>query len=152
MLWLLGNAVSDFGVPELGRVLIILLGTMYLLAARVWDQLWFPQSSRQVPSWYTEGAPPGFFFFGAEMGSGLRTYSSTALPQLVALGVVTSFSGYTAVGAVLGFFAGRAFAIPIYHAARDPLSGMSRFRISLSVELLGLLGLALLFGLTLLLQ
>ncbi len=78
-----------------------------------------PQSRRQVPSWFTDIAVWGFWVFGFEMGTGLRTYSPTGLPHLVALALVASgCPAPVLVGAIAGFSAGRFAGVWIARSAR----------------------------------
>lgn len=74
-----------------------------------------PQNRRQVPSWVTETHPAGFAIFGYEMGSGMRTYSPTFLPHLVAIGMVANTGVIAPLAGGLGFALGRYAMVPYYY-------------------------------------
>lgn len=78
-------------------------------------RLALPQNQRQVPrDVFANGALHGFFQFGYEMGTGLRTYVTTATPYVVA--VMLLFLGPSLIEILLagtGFGAGRA-AMPAF--------------------------------------
>ncbi|MDP4506848.1 hypothetical protein [Nonomuraea turcica] len=72
-------------------------------------RFWLPENKRLVPEHVTRHGP---FFgplqFGFEMGTGMRTYVPSGLPHLLALCVVLLASPWAALGAGLGFAAGRS--------------------------------------------
>lgn len=71
-----------------------------------------PQNARQVPQTVRGRGPSvGGFQFGFEMGTGLRTYMTTALPHVVVVAVVLGANPGAAVAGGLGFGAGRAMML-----------------------------------------
>ncbi|MDQ3964711.1 MAG: hypothetical protein M3277_12505 [Actinomycetota bacterium] len=81
-----------------------------------------PQNARQVPrSVFANGTIRGFFQFGYEMGTGVRTYVPTATPYVVAamlLCLTPSLVGGLLSGA--GFGAGRAMMPAFRRWSGDP--------------------------------
>jgi hypothetical protein len=58
--------------------------------------------------------PAGFVIFGAEMGTGMRTFSPTVLPHVIALTIVGVASPAAALVGAVGFAIGRTLMIPLY--------------------------------------
>jgi hypothetical protein len=126
------------------RLLISILAFGFLAVLAIAPGLSIPQAHRQVPAWATEGHSIGFLLFGAEMGTGARTYSPSILPHVVALLVIAFASPIDAAAAAVGFALGRAIAVPWIRrglvANRKPWS----FHVAIPVQLwLGSLLLAL---------
>lgn len=67
-----------------------------------------PQNARQVPEAIARSGPVlGALQFGAEMGTGMRTFMTTALPHVVLVVVLLLASPGQAIAAGIGFAAGR---------------------------------------------
>jgi hypothetical protein len=128
--------LHDLGVPPSTQLGLALAGALAMVALRAFRPHSLPQNGRQVPAWVTETHPAGFMVFGAEMGTGMRTFSPTVLPHVLAFSVlaVTVTQPLTAVAAAVGFATGRALMIPLYRAqTRD--GGAYRFAVPLALEL-----------------
>lgn len=71
---------------------------------------WLPQNARQVPQEvFAFGRSRGALQFGYEMGTGVRTYVTSAAPFVVLVGVILlADGGLVAVVAGVGFGLGRA--------------------------------------------
>lgn len=133
---IVGLAAADAGITQGFRTLIALSIVAYLCVTRFLQALPVPQSSRQVPSWLTEMHPSGFLYFGIEMGTGMRTYSTTILPHVVAAALFMLPSIPAAAGAALGFASGRGLAVPLYRFGADPQTGLFRFALPRRLEVL----------------
>jgi hypothetical protein len=96
-------------VPAVARPWIVGIVALVLLVREA-GVLRFPlpQNGRQVPQFVTRVPFWGSLQFGTEMGTGMRTYSPTGLPHIVALAVLLLASWPLALAAGLGFGAGRA--------------------------------------------
>jgi hypothetical protein len=126
--------LHDLGVPATTQLGLALAGALAMVAVRALRPHSLPQNGRQVPAWVTETHPAGFVIFGAEMGTGMRTFSPTVLPHVLAFAVLAAADPLAAVAAALGFATGRALMIPLYRAqTRD--GGSYRFAVPLGVEL-----------------
>jgi hypothetical protein len=128
--------LHDLGVPASAQAGLALSGALAMVGLRAVKPASLPQNGRQVPAWVTETHPAGFMVFGAEMGTGMRTFSPTVLPHVLAFSVlaVTVTQPLTAVAAAAGFATGRALMIPLYRAkTRD--GGTYRFAVPLALEL-----------------
>jgi hypothetical protein len=116
----LGNALASTGLRYVTAAIAI-VGGLVLIGSRVIGRPWIVQNARQVPSWLTETHPAGFLVFGFEMGTGMRTYSPTALPHILALSVFAVASPWAVTGAALGFATGRALMIWLFRRrGNDP--------------------------------
>lgn len=135
----LGGVAVAFAVVVPGsllRVPVPLEGRQWLVAvvavalvARECGLLRFPlpQNARQVPQFVTRVPFWGSLQFGTEMGTGMRTYSPTGLPHLIAIAVLLLASWPEALTAGLGFAMGRALMTLGFLAARDRPSADSAF-------------------------
>jgi hypothetical protein len=96
-------------IPPTARAWVVAALALALLAREV-GLLTFrvPQNSRQVPQFVTRVPFWGALQFGTEMGTGMRTYSPTGLPHVIAVAVLLVASWPMALAAGLGFAAGRA--------------------------------------------
>lgn len=133
---LFGVAVvlRDLGVPASVQVGIAVAGALAMVGLRAVRPGSLPQNGRQVPAWVTETHPAGFLIFGAEMGTGMRTFSPTVLPHVLAFAVLAAVDPWAAGAAALGFATGRALMIPLYRAQTRG-GGTYRFSVPLGVEL-----------------
>src|SRR5437016_3767738 len=70
---------------------------------------WLPEPLRQVPrSIFQRGLTLAAFQFGIELGTGLRTYLTSTVPYLLAVGIIFAGESYLAAAiAGLGFGLGR---------------------------------------------
>ena len=96
-------------IPAAARPWLVGVAAVILLAREI-GLLRFkvPQNARQVPQFVTRVPFWGALQFGTEMGTGMRTYSPTGLPHVVALGLLLLAGWPDALLAGLGFAAGRA--------------------------------------------
>ncbi|HZM80912.1 MAG TPA: hypothetical protein VFC19_34750 [Candidatus Limnocylindrales bacterium] len=96
-------------IPAPARPWLVAVAAAALLAREI-GLLRFkvPQNARQVPQFVTRVPFWGAMQFGTEMGTGMRTYSPTGLPHVVALGLLLTAGWSDALLAGLGFAAGRA--------------------------------------------
>ena len=78
-----------------------------------------PQNARLVPQFVTRVPFWGALQFGAEMGSGMRTYSPTGLPHVMVVAVFLLGGWSEAVLVAAGFAAGRALMVVTFLLARD---------------------------------
>lgn len=111
--WIPAVSMAWIGVVAVLLAALIDLG---LLRVRL------PQNARQVPERVQLAGPRyGALQFGVEMGTGLRTFMTSALPHAVAFAVVLSGGSLGAVAAGLGFALGRTL-VPIGRAipGNDP--------------------------------
>jgi hypothetical protein len=126
--------LRDLGVPSSVRVGLAVAGALAMVGLRALRPGSLPQNGRQVPAWVTETHPAGFLVFGAEMGTGMRTFSPTVLPHVLAFAVLAASGPLAGVVAAVGFATGRALMIPLYRAqTRD--GGTYRFAVPLPLEL-----------------
>lgn len=107
-------------VPGPARPWLVGVAAAVLLAREV-GLLRFPvpQNARQVPQFVTGIPFWGALQFGTEMGTGMRTYSPTGLPHVVALGLLLLAGWPDALLAGLGFGAGRALMTLTFLSAGD---------------------------------
>ena len=115
LVWALAVVLAEAGVPPNVQVALGLAGAIVMIAIRAIRPGRLPQNGRQVPAWVTETHPAGFMIFGAEMGTGMRTFSPTVLPHVLAFTVLAMVSPLAVLAAV-GFATGRALMIPFYRA------------------------------------
>jgi hypothetical protein len=126
--------LRDLGVSASVQVGLALAGALSMVVLRAFRPGSLPQNGRQVPAWVTETHPAGFVIFGAEMGTGMRTFSPTVLPHVLAFAVLAAVDPLAAGAAALGFATGRALMIPLYRSqTRD--GGTYRFAVPLRLEL-----------------
>ena len=114
---LVGSLLAPL-VPDALRVgaLLVALPLIALGELGVYD-LRLPQAARQVPQWVTGQGGAGAFQFGVEMGTGMRTYSTSNLPHLVVAAVLLWPEIGVALAAGAGFALGRsAMTFSRYHA------------------------------------
>jgi hypothetical protein len=107
------GALPQLLVPAPARLL--LLGAVALaVVLRESGLLWFPvpQNARLVPEDVQLLRRYGAWQFGFEMGTGMRTYSPSALPHLVLVAVVLVVPFPAAFAVAAGFAAGR-FVMPL---------------------------------------
>jgi hypothetical protein len=69
--------------------------------------------------------------FGAEMGTGMRTYSPTGLPHVVAISLFLLESWSDALMAGAGFALGRALMLVVFLVARDKMKADKAFDFAL---------------------
>lgn len=84
-----------------------------------WVRFPLPQNARQVPQHVTMMGVPGAVQFGTEMGTGMRTFSPTGLPHLLAVAILLLASWPHAILAGLGFAAGRALMVLSFVRSHD---------------------------------
>ncbi|HEX2299225.1 MAG TPA: hypothetical protein VHH34_12045, partial [Pseudonocardiaceae bacterium] len=85
---ILGSLLRPLLPIELGALLLAAAGVVIIAAEIAGYRLSLPQNARQVPTWIIrEGSRAGALQFGYEMGTGVRTYMTSALPHLVLLTV-----------------------------------------------------------------
>jgi hypothetical protein len=117
-------------VPAPVRPWIVAVAAVPLLAGELGLlRLPLPQNSRQVPQFVTRVPFWGAVQFGAELGTGMRTYSPTGLPHLVAVAVLLLASWPAALAAGAGFAAGRALMTLGSLAARDRATAARSYRL-----------------------
>jgi hypothetical protein len=90
-----------------------------------------PQNARLVPQFVTRVPFWGALQFGAEMGTGMRTYSPTGLPHIVAVAVLLLASWPEAALAGTGFAVGRAVMLVTFLVASDKDAADDVFTFSL---------------------
>ncbi|PZG20873.1 hypothetical protein C1I95_08540 [Micromonospora craterilacus] len=107
-------------IPEAGRQYAVLTVAAVLIV-REFGVFKFPipQNARLVPQFVTRIPFWGAVQFGAEMGTGMRTYSPTGLPHIVVAAIVLWASWGEAIAAGTGFALGRALMLLIFLAARN---------------------------------
>lgn len=86
-----------------------------------------PQNARLVPQFVTRIPFWGSVQFGMEMGTGMRTYSPTALPHVMAIAVVCLASWQHALLAGVGFALGRAVMLLTFVVARNKMAADTAF-------------------------
>ncbi len=119
-------------IPEFGRQAVV-VGVAAILLLREIGVFRFPipQNARLVPQFVTRVPFWGALQFGAEMGTGMRTYSPTGLPHIVAVAVLLLASWPEAVLAGGGFALGRAVMLVSFLLAPDKESADNMFTFSL---------------------
>lgn len=86
-----------------------------------------PQNARQVPQFVTRIPFWGALQFGAEMGTGMRTFSPTGWPHAVAILLLLLASWPEALTAGLGFALGRALMLLTFLTASDQAAAATAF-------------------------
>lgn len=119
-------------IPQIGReaVVAIVATTLALREIGVFT-FPIPQNARLVPQFVTRVPFWGALQFGAEMGTGMRTYSPTGLPHVVAVAVLLLASWPEAALAGVGFAIGRAVMLVSFLVAPDKESADNMFTFSL---------------------
>lgn len=105
---LIGSLVQPLFPAGLEVLALGLLGGSVFLAEVGVYQLRLPQANRQVRQWVASEGSPGAFQFGVEMGTGLRTFSTSNLPHVALLAVLLHPDPTTALIAAVGFASGRS--------------------------------------------
>jgi hypothetical protein len=119
-------------VPQIGRQAVVVVVAVILLLREIGVfTLPIPQNARLVPQFVTRVPFWGALQFGAEMGTGMRTYSPTGLPHIVAVAVLLLASWPEAVLAGAGFALGRAVMLVSFLLAPDKESADNMFTFSL---------------------
>ncbi|MEU8109237.1 hypothetical protein ACWGH8_19905 [Nonomuraea muscovyensis] len=113
------------------QILVATAAVVFLL--RELDVLSFPllQNARLVPQFVTRIPFWGAVQFGAEMGTGMRTYSPTGLPHIMAISIMFLASWEEALLAGAGFAAARALMLLTFAAARDRMAADTAFSFTL---------------------
>lgn len=102
-------------------VLLVLVAALLHMAGLM--RLPLPQNARQVPEAVARTGPLlGALQFGFEMGTGMRTFMTSALPHVVLTTVLLLGGTWEAVAAGLGFGLGRAIVPIARWAAGDEWS------------------------------
>jgi hypothetical protein len=115
-------------IPEVARQSAVLTVAAVLVVREFgWLRFPIPQNARLVPQFVTRIPFWGAVQFGAEMGTGMRTYSPTGLPHIVVVAVVLWASWDEAIAAGAGFALGRALMLLIFLTARDKDSADAAF-------------------------
>lgn len=136
---LAGALSSAYGIWSSGRLvaLVVPSAAIWLTASTLCAAvvvLWLraphrlPQNRRQVPGWVTETHPAGFGIFGFEMGTGLRTFSTTALPHLLAIGMFASPGALAPLAGGIGFGIGRYAMVPYFRSRDNEVGGGFTFK------------------------
>ncbi|MEM9557474.1 MAG: hypothetical protein AAGC60_24660 [Acidobacteriota bacterium] len=123
-LWLLAGFAEPLPAP--GRWLLLALGTLLVAAIKIGPlagRIRLPEARRQIPASVFGGSlARGAFRFGAELGTGMRTYAPTMAPYLLVLALLLS---RPTLGAALcagaGFGLGRALPVMVRLGAADRL-------------------------------
>jgi hypothetical protein len=113
------------------QILVAAAAIVFLL--RELDVLSFPllQNARLVPQFVARIPFWGAVQFGAEMGTGMRTYSPTGLPHILAISILFLASWEEALLAGAGFAAARALMLLTFAAARDKMEADTAFYFTL---------------------
>ncbi|MFF3667065.1 hypothetical protein [Microtetraspora malaysiensis] len=113
------------------QILVAAAAVVFLL--RELDVLSFPllQNARLVPQFVTKIPFWGAVQFGVEMGTGMRTYSPTGLPHIMAVSIMFLASWEEAFLAGAGFAAARALMLLTFAAARNKMEADTAFYFTL---------------------
>lgn len=114
--------------PTLVASIIVAVAAVILLLREL-GVFTFPliQNARLVPQFVTRIPFWGSMQFGMEMGTGMRTYSPTGLPHLVAIAILFLASWSDALSAGAGFALGRAVMLLTFVAARNKMDADTAF-------------------------
>lgn len=114
--------------PLLALQILVALAAVVLLLQEL-GVLKFPilQNARLVPQFVTTIPFWGSVQFGMEMGTGMRTYSPTALPHILAISIVFLASWPEALMAGAGFALARAVMLLTFTAARSKMAADNAF-------------------------
>lgn len=113
--------------PEARRVAAALAVATLLLRELGLVRFKLPQNARQVPQFVTRIPFWGALQFGAEMGTGMRTYSPTGWPHAVAVLLMLLATWQEALLAGAGFALGRALMLLTFLAATDKTEADAAF-------------------------
>jgi hypothetical protein len=120
LLNIIGQAALQWWMPPpvTIAVMVVLSGVIALHEIGLL-KLRLPQNARQVPERVVQAGPRfGALQFGVEMGTGIRTYMTSAQPYMVAAVVLLIASPLEAVAAGLGFGLGRGL-VPVSREVTD---------------------------------
>ncbi|WP_214324607.1 hypothetical protein [Nonomuraea sediminis] len=127
---------------------VVAAAVVAMLLLRELGVVRFPlvQNGRQVPQFVTRVPFWGALQFGTEMGTGMRTYSPTGLPHVIAVCLLLMATWQEAIAAGAGFATGRTLMLAVFLIARDRTdadhvfdTAMSRLRGPFAVLLIPLL-------------
>lgn len=119
-------------IADTGRQAVVVVVAVILLLREIGVFAFpIPQNARLVPQFVTRVPFWGALQFGAEMGTGMRTYSPTGLPHIVAVAVLLLASWPEAALAGAGFALGRAVMLVSFLIAPDKESADTMFTFSL---------------------
>lgn len=120
LLWVIGGLSEPIPTSVVRIVLVSAVATLLLRDLGV-VRFWLPENHRQVPQ--SVLGKPGLrpaLLFGAELGTGFRTYVPTTPPYMLALAILLLPVSWGAVTAAsLGFAAGRATTAALRMASGD---------------------------------
>ena len=110
----LGATLVQWWMPaEVAAAIVACIVVVAILNESGLAQVKLPQNARQVPQQIMREEPwLGALQFGAEMGTGMRTFMTTALPHVLLVCVIVLSGPWPAVAAGVGFAAGRS-AVPV---------------------------------------
>lgn len=129
VLWLLSGLATP--VPEPARYAVVVAFAVLAVARDAGLlRLPLPQRSWQVPQDVLHRSPVrGALTFGAELGSGVRTYVSASAPYVLALALLIGGVGFgTALATGAGFGIGRAGTPLVRLLSGDPEGWDTRLR------------------------
>ncbi len=108
---------------------IVVAVSAVVLLLQEFGVLKFPilQNARLVPQFVTRIPFWGAVQFGMEMGTGMRTYSPTALPHIMAISIVFLASWQQALMAGIGFAMARAVMLLTFTVARNKMEADKAF-------------------------
>lgn len=119
---MLGNGLIAWVPLELRAIALVALVLALILANP--DQI--PQLKRQIPSTRLMSGPSGFFAFGLEYGTGLRTYLPSRLPHIVVLIGILAGTRYPLDAILLGLGFGASRALPAFGVTLSNKRWMTR--------------------------
>jgi hypothetical protein len=120
VVWLLSGLSEP--IPTGGRwAAVLAVAALGLLREFGVLPLRLPQNARQIPQDVLQRRPRlGIVQFGFELGTGVRTYVTSTVPYVTALGLLLVHPGpAVAVATGLGFGAGRALTAALHLWSRD---------------------------------
>lgn len=113
---LINALLFNWWLPKDAALLFLSLVTAALLIDLGKLRVRLPQNARQVPERIElRGPRAGALQFGVEMGTGLRTFMTSALPHAIAVYTLVALPVDSALAAGLGFGAGRSL-VPLARA------------------------------------
>lgn len=124
----LAGSLIRVPLPPLVASSIVAVAALVLLL-REFGVVSFPliQNARLVPQFVTGIPFWGPAQFGMEMGTGMRTYSPTGLPHIMALAIVFLASWPEALAAGAGFALARAVMVLSFAATREKAEADTAF-------------------------